>query len=99
MLEDDIYIPVQNEELSEKSEKEADERDTFEGLGEKYEKKFYKEVTYGETREKEGRLNEKLQNGDGEDGWDGRVQGRHWRGRRGRSPGISDVTVSYPTWV
>ena len=151
-------------ELSEKSEKEADERDTFEGLDEKYDKKFYKEVTYGETREKEGRLNEKLQNGDGEDGWDGRVRGRHWRGRsssrcrdrsrrsdyaevwhvaysdnggahidngdgepwrgqlrdnwsgrvssvereispsmdrywRGRSPGISDVTVSYPTWV
>ena len=34
----------------------------FEGLGEKYKKQFYEEVTYGETREKEGRLEEKLQN-------------------------------------
>ena len=151
-------------ECQEKSEKEPDGKNTFEGLGEKYKKEFYEEVTYGETREREGRLTEKLQTEGLEDGWEGRVRGRHWRGRsssrcrdrsrrsdyaevwqvaysnnggahidngdgdmwrgqlrdnwsgrvssverelspspdrywRGRSPGISDVTVSTPTWV
>ena len=165
MLEDDIYIPAYNDETEEleKIEKVAEKEIEFEGLGEKYEKIFYEEITYGETREREGRIDEKLQYAGGDDGWDGRVRGRHWRGRsssrcrdrsrrsnyaevwqvgfddngpyvdngdgdtwrgqlrdnwsgrvssierelspsvdrywRGRSPGISDVTVSYPTWV
>jgi len=40
LLEDDIYTPVNNEEneLSKSIEKVADETETFEGLGEKYQK-------------------------------------------------------------
>ena len=83
MLEDDIYIPTHNDETVEleKIEKVAEKEIEFEGLGEKYEKIFYGEITYGETREREGRIDEKLQYAGGDDGWNGRVRGRHWRGR------------------
>ena len=80
--------------------------DSFQGLGEKYEKLFYDEATYGRLREREGRRGEQVQEGEG--AWPGRVGGRrHWRGRsrergplvspgdygevwRGRSPGPGD---------
>ena len=134
--------------------KEMKKEKPFKGLGKTYTKKYYEEVTYGEIREKEGRLQELLQN---EKEWEGRSQGRHWRGRsssrcrertseygnvwragqvdqqqapavdvwegrhagwegrvssverevvtdtwrawRGRSPGVSDISVTVETWV
>merc|ERR1712012_1496465 len=83
LLEDDIYIPAHNDKTEEvvKNEKVSKKEIEFEGLGEKYEKIFYEEITYGETREREGRIDEKLQYAGGDEGWDGRVRGRHWRGR------------------
>ena len=149
MLEDDIYYPT---------EKKSKPREEFNGLGEQYEKSFYREDTYGEKREREGRREEKLQR---ESGWEGRNRDRRWRGRsssrgrerrsdyaevwignigvtssqqqqdedpwrgrmsgewsgrvssverevekrdsyrdwRGRSPGVSDISVTFETWV
>ena len=53
---------------------------SFQGLGEKYEKLFYEEATYGQVREREGRRGERVQEGEG--AWPGRLeQRRHWRGR------------------
>ena len=146
-MEDDIYYPA---------EKLAKNREDFKGLGEQYEKSFYREDTYGEKREREGRREEKLLR-DSE--WEGRNRDRRWRGRsssrgrerrsdyaevwrgsigvtstqqeedpwrgrlsgewsgrvssverevenrdsyrewRGRSPGVSDISVTFETWV
>ena len=79
---------------------------SFQGLGEKYEKLFYDEATYGRVREREGRRGKRVQEGEG--AWPGRLgERRHWRGRsrergghrvvsseeawRGRSPGPGDT--------
>ena len=68
--------------------------DSFQGLGEKYEKLFYDEATYGRLREREGRRGEQVQEGEG--AWPGRVGGRrHWRGRsRERGHTVTSPLVS-----
>ena len=82
ILDDDIYEPVVVQSQQPKEEKKRIEIAvvSFQGLGEKYEKSFYEESTYGQVRERGGRRGEMVQEGEG--AWSGRVeQRRHWRGR------------------
>ena len=99
ILDDDIYEPINVQSYKKKQEKEKEEpRElavvSFQGLGEKYEKLFYDEATYGRLREREGRRGERVQEGEG--AWSGRVGGRrHWRGRsRERGHTVTSPLVS-----
>ena len=83
ILDDDIYEPVFVQSQQSKEENEQPKQlavVSFQGLGEKYEKLYYEEATYGQVREREGRRGEQVQEGEG--AWSGRLeQRRHWRGR------------------
>ena len=98
-MDDDIYEPIVLQSQQKKQEEEKEEpRElavvSFQGLGEKYEKLFYDEATYGRVREREGRRGERVQEGEG--AWSGRVGGRsHWRGRsRERGHAVTSPLVS-----
>ena len=110
MLEDDLYEPVlvqsQSRSMTKKENASEDEAAgsgvklavvSFHGLGEKYEKSYYEEKTYGEVLAciEMHALSMCLQlqvreragrRGErlqkgGGDTWDGRLEDRRWRGR------------------